>query len=177
MDVGSIQLVELDESMEQAYWNYHNIIYGPDVKPRIPELQDIFEIGFAVSVKKLKQSHLTSNTQLGLVPHKTFWLIGDQNVILGSIDLRLELPKQLANFGGNIGYHVHSDYRNQGYATYMLKQMKKIAKEYELTKLLITCDQTNIPSQRVIKKCGGILREIDTVAERTVPIQRWWIEL
>ena len=113
----------------------------------------------------------------GITPHSVYWLVDQSNHMLADIALRHELNEALAVFGGHIGYSVHPDHRNKGYATYMVKQMIPLAQRMKINRLLITCDIDNIASNRVIQKCGGLLENTLTLPDRATPFNRYWIDI
>ncbi|MSP59265.1 MAG: GNAT family N-acetyltransferase [Myxococcales bacterium] len=61
--------------------------------------------------------------------------------------------------GGHIGYDTVPSFRGRGVATEMLRQALPLARALGLTAVLITCDDTNAASIRVIEKNGGSLKE------------------
>lgn len=115
---------------------------------------------------------LTAN----LVPSSDFWLV-DSCKFIGHVRLRHSLNEKLTKFGGHVGYYVRQQYRRQGYGCAALKAVFPIAKELGLSQMLITCDDTNLGSIRVIEKCGGVLRDKIMNEGRTVTTRRYWIEL
>ena len=65
--------------------------------------------------------------------------------------------------GGHIGYAVVPEFRRRGYATTILDLSIQIARgKLDLTRILLTCDDDNIGSIRIIEKNGGILENIVT---------------
>ena len=83
-------------------------------------------------------------------------------------------------FGGNIGYGIHPKYWKQGYGTMALKLGLEKAKEIGLKdKVLITCDDDNIGSCKIIEKNGGILEnKIENRDDDEVFLtRRYWVKL
>jgi len=110
------------------------------------------ENDFPGYVEKLKR--LGTRGEDSLVPSITYWGVVDGQYI-GRISLRLSLNKRLSELGGHAGYDVRPSQRGKGYASEMLRRIIVEARGYGLLRLLLTCDETNIPSKRVIEKCGG----------------------
>lgn len=110
----------------------------------------------------------------GLVPSTTMMLLANDDIV-GMIDIRHKLNDNLLKFGGHIGYSIRKSQRNKGYATLMLKLALAKCKEYNIKKVLITCDKDNIASAKVIMNNGGKFEnEIELNGEI---IQRYWIEI
>ncbi len=114
----------------------------------------------------------------GRVPSTTFWLI-ENDRFLGEIRVRRKLSGALLNFGGHIGYEIRPSERRKGYGTKMLEMALVYAKEIGLSRVLLTCDDDNIASARVIEKNGGILEnKVENHPLRgTVLTRRYWITL
>lgn len=110
----------------------------------------------------------------GYVPHTQFWII-DNDEFIGEIDFRHKLNDNLEKIGGHIGYAIRPKYRRQGYASFATEEVLKYAHDFGLDKVLITCDDNNIGSIKVIEKNGGILQDkIDNGKE--VLTRRYWIK-
>jgi predicted acetyltransferase len=60
---------------------------------------------------------------------------------------------------GHIGYSVVPWKRRRGYATAALRQLLPLAHAEGLPYVEITTDVDNVPSQRVVQACGGVLVE------------------
>jgi len=117
------------------------------------------------------------NLPEGWIPATTFWLVRGKNKLLGTSSLRHELTEHLRNVGGHIGYNIRPSERRKGYGTLILKLTLQKARELGLTRVLITCDDDNVASARIIEKNGGVLEDKIMNEERNVPKRRYWIEL
>ena len=96
--------------------------------------------------------------------------------IVGRVAIRHSLNPDLERVGGHIGYVVVPEYRRQGYATAILRQSLRIAREkLGLQRVLVTCDDDNIGSIKTIEKNGGVLESIVTGADGDKPTRRYWI--
>lgn len=112
----------------------------------------------------------------GWVTETVMWAVDEQGFI-GQISLRHHLTDALRRFGGHIGYAVRPSRRREGHGTAMLRQMLPIARARGLDKVMLTCDTTNVASQKIIQANGGVLEDIIQNESRPVPTMRWWIDL
>jgi predicted acetyltransferase len=90
-----------------------------------------------------------------LVPQTTLWYIDDTEFI-GELSIRHWLTEDLRRLGGHIGYEVRPSQRRRGHATDMLRQALPVAYDLGIDPALVTCDDTNIASRKVIEKNGGV---------------------
>jgi predicted acetyltransferase len=79
----------------------------------------------------------------------------------------------LFKFGGHIGYGVRPSYRRQGFATEILRQSLTYIHGLGVTEVLVTCDEDNLGSIKVIESQGGVL-ENEVEFEGTLK-RRYWI--
>jgi predicted acetyltransferase len=94
------------------------------------------------------------------VPISTLWYT-DGDTYLGTVLVRHRLTPELARRGGHIGYHVAPRYRRRGHATAMLAAGLAYCRDsLGLTRVLITCAESNTGSRRVIEANGGALEDI-----------------
>lgn len=91
-----------------------------------------------------------------LVPAHQYLLVDNHHKVIGMLNLRLELNDYLANFGGHIGYSIHPNLQGMGFGKKILSLVIPIAYDLKIYRLLITADQENIASQKVIENAGGI---------------------
>jgi predicted acetyltransferase len=104
-----------------------------------------------------------------------FWsVIGSEYV--GRISLRHELIGNLLNYGGHIGYDVRPSMRRRGFGTQQLALCLQEARERGFTRVLITCDDDNLGSIRIIEANGGVLEDKRDNGRPTLT-RRYWITL
>jgi predicted acetyltransferase len=118
------------------------------------------------------------NLKAGYVPATTFWLV-DNNELIGTGSIRHSLTDKLEKFGGHIGYAIRYSKWNQGYGTKQLGLLINEAAKLDLKRVLVTCNENNIASARVIEKNGGVYQDtienvIDGVPRYT---KRYWIDI
>ncbi|PIT86814.1 MAG: GNAT family N-acetyltransferase [Candidatus Magasanikbacteria bacterium CG10_big_fil_rev_8_21_14_0_10_43_6] len=112
------------------------------------------------------------------VPDTLFWLV-DGGEFIGRVSLRHTLNEHLKEYGGHIGYYIRPTKRGMGYGTKALELTLVEAKKLGLKKVLVTCDEDNVGSRKVIEKNGGVLQDIVHTPQNTrdVGLMRWWIDL
>lgn len=111
----------------------------------------------------------------GFVHHSTFWLLTDDDTIVGVVNIRHYLTEKLLIVGGHIGFGIRPSYRRQGYATKILALSLVEAKKIGIEKVLVTCDKDNIASAKVILKNGGVLWKEHLL--KGIMKQNYWIDL
>lgn len=97
------------------------------------------------------------------------------DTLVGRVSIRHELNEFLNNFGGHIGYGVRPAYRRRGHASEILAQALIIARAEGIERVLITCDQHNTASARIIEAHGGVLEDVRPDPDGP-PKRRYWIE-
>jgi predicted acetyltransferase len=133
---------------------------------------EIAERDFSAFVaRRLAASSQRTDT---LVPKTHLWAVTDGEFV-GCISIYHELTDALRVEGGHIGYDTVPSFRNRGVATEMLRQALPRAGALGLGEVLLTCDDTNAASIRVIERNGGVLRETKVLAANR-PLKRYyWI--
>jgi predicted acetyltransferase len=110
------------------------------------------------------------------VPKTHLWAV-DGTQFVGRISIHHELNDALRTSGGHIGYDTVPSLRGRGVATEMLRQALPLSRTLGLSEVLLTCDDTNTASIRVIEKNGGVLREKRSLDQQR-PLKRYyWIAL
>lgn len=88
---------------------------------------------------------------VGWAPISTYFCI-ESGLILGSIRVRHGTNEYIENVSGHIGYETLAHARGKGIATKMLNWVLNNVIEHNV---IITCDESNVASRKVIEKCGG----------------------
>jgi predicted acetyltransferase len=115
-----------------------------------------------------------------LVPTTEYWLIegdGHSGIYLGTFSLRHELNDMFMRVGGHIGYQIRPSQRLRGYGKELLRLGLQKANQFGFTRVLVTCDETNISSQKVIEYNGGQFENRICVEGSSEQKLRYWIYL
>lgn len=111
------------------------------------------------------------------VPYSEFWLARGAYFI-GRVTVRHRLNEHLEKFGGHIGYAIRPAERKKGYGKMLLQQILPVAKALGLSRALLTVNDHNEGSIKIIEAAGGVLQ--DTVPRPDKPglmHRRYWIDL
>ena len=99
---------------------------------------------------------------VGKCPGKTLLLIRkNDNKIVGTINIRWNLSKEMLQFGGHIGYGVRPTERRKGYNKINLYLGLIEVKKLGLDKVMLDCSVTNLGSDKTIKALGGVLERCE----------------
>jgi predicted acetyltransferase len=93
-----------------------------------------------------------------LVPATTLWW-AEGSEYLGRITVRHRLTPRLLEMGGHIGYDVRPSARRRGHATRMLAAVLPVARSLGIESALVTCDEDNTGSRKVIEANGGVFED------------------
>jgi predicted acetyltransferase len=110
---------------------------------------------------------------IGIVP-QTYLVATVDDEIIGRASVRHILNPALMRRGGHIGYVVLRRFRGRGYGTAILRNSIPIARDLGADRILVTCDDTNAASARIIESCGGTLDSIEPWTDGTL-VRRYWI--
>ena len=128
-------------------------------------------------IQKMKDNRNQSKLPSYYVPSYDYFAVDDDKFI-GVIHIRIKLTDNLLKYGGHIGYGVNPKYWRQGYGKKILKLALQEYKDLiEEDKILITCDDDNIGSYKIIEFSGGVLENKVTnedLGERFIT-RRYWI--
>ena len=126
---------------------------------------------------KYERYHHERNLPVNRVGATYFWLVNEEDHrFLGEITVRHRLNDVLLHYGGHIGYAVRLGEWNKGYGTLMLSLALPHARALGIDRCLITCDDDNIGSARVMEKNGFVLADkLDQVVDGcAITTRRYW---
>jgi len=114
----------------------------------------------------------------GHVPCSHCWMIDSDGNVLGVIRIRHNIePQFLREEAGHIGYDMAPSYRKRGLGTRMLALGLQRATALGLKKVMISADEDNYGSRKIIEANGGILEAVIQGKVYECPIARYWIDL
>ena len=105
-------------------------------------------------VEMIQTKATTGDAQWG---RSLLYLCFDQNKLVGLLSIRYELPEELSQTIGDIGYGVRPSERNKGYATAMLRYALSVCREKGKKRVILGCYKDNAASAATIRKGGGVL--------------------
>jgi predicted acetyltransferase len=134
------------------------------------------EAKFEELMARLVAAKDPANAPPGELAYEDFWLIEGHEWI-GKLTLRTTINAKYLHAGGHIGYEIRPSKRRHGYGTILLRMGLDLARERGIQRVLLTCDETNIASRKVIENNGGHLENAVEVEGQTVLKMRYWINL
>ncbi len=154
------------DSYIDAVYEYIDENDGPSWHP------SILRERFYEFIQVLRQAE--SAPLAGMVPASHYWLVDETVGYLGEMDLRHFLNDSLRIRGGHIGYRIRPSQRQKGYGKLLCKLGIEKARQRGIGDILITCDEDNIGSRRIIEANGGVF--VDHVDNgRAALTRRYWV--
>lgn len=129
---------------------------------------------FKEFVKNKRNQSKGLNLPPGYVPNTELWLI-DNSEFIGTTNIRHILNDHLLKIGGHIAYWIRPSKRMMGYGTAILKLALDEARKLGIDKILVTCDDTNSGSRKIIETNGGVLENIVKNGKNNPKKRRYWI--
>ncbi len=156
---------------EQSYRSYIDKLGSAE---RYPFTLDFEFDDFPAFVARLNNCSLGIDIPDGWVPHTTFWLV-ENGEIVGVSSLRHRMTERLKLLGGHIGFGVRPSAQGRGVAKELLRQTLTQAGRLGITSVLVICLKDNTASSRVIEANGGRLESEYSVPEYSGLLQRYII--
>ena len=132
---------------------------------------------FAAYVQHLQAQSQGRDLPAGYVPMTTFWLVQDNQMVLGESQLRHSLTPNLEAYWGHISYRIRPTQRRKGYGTLLLKLTLEQARTRSIERVRVICDQDNIGSAHIIERNGGRLSGYGVDPRNGKHTSQYWIEL
>ena len=174
-----LQIIEADEKYLEGYKDAYIEAVKQVALGNITKHDMMFDNPDAVDIiQKIKDNRDVTKLKPTYVPSYDFFAV-DGDKFIGVIHIRIRLTDSLINYGGHIGYAINPKYWRQGYGKELLRlgleQYKDLIEE---DNILITCDDDNIGSYKIIEANGGILEnkiENEDCGESFLT-RRYWIK-
>lgn len=115
---------------------------------------------------------------VGWVPASTYLMIReDNNRMVGIVNIRHYLNKQLKEIGGHIGGSIRPTERGKGYAKIQLYLSMVECKKLGINEAMLDCEKSNIKSEKAIKSIGGVFdKEIYDQASKKM-FRNYWVDV
>lgn len=155
-------------------WEKEHIAYiqewdGERVSPSSFRMKE--DIPYEVYLEELA---LMEAGQGDRVPNTNYFLVDDNERIIGMVNIRHHLNDYLLQVDGHIGASIRPSERRKGHATYLLAEALKITDQLGIRSVLVTCNEDNIGSAAVIVSNGGVEDDCFTEPHGNV-VRRFWI--
>ncbi|WP_413283673.1 GNAT family N-acetyltransferase [Vibrio sp. MA40-2] len=155
------------------------LAFYKDFADKDTENSDYYRDGatnFTTYIQRLTDESNGVNLRDNYVPCDHFWLINNQRSILGVIRIRHNIGNEFLSVeAGHIGYDIAPSSRGRGYGKVMLKLALSKARALGINEALITADEDNYASRKVIEANGGKLENIVVGKVFTNPLARYWV--
>lgn len=171
----NVSLITPTTDLQEEYLDFYNE-WKDSGETMIPWVISKDPSNFPAMIQELLDAHNGINIPETWVPDSTYWLVTDENRIVGAVNIRHSLTEHLFNAGGHIGYGIRPSERRKGYATKLLELSLEKTKELNIKKALVVCDEMNIASEKTILH-NGALRDEDFTEEDGNVVRRYWIKL
>lgn len=143
----NVSLITPTTDLQDEYLDFYNE-WKDSGETMIPWVITKDPSNFPAMVQELLDAHNGINLPESWVPDSTYWLVTDHNRIVGAVNIRHSLTEHLFNAGGHIGYGIRPSERRKGYATKLLALSLEKAKQLNITKALVVCDEVNTASEK-----------------------------
>lgn len=140
-------IYDMLQDIEREENGFHNVANGLTDKE------------FEVYLKSNKRMSEGKDLPEDYVPQTLYWLFIEKRPV-GMAKLRHYLNEFLRKKGGHAAYAIRKSERGQGYGKLILRELIKKAEDKGIKELLLTCDDDNIASRRVIEANDGELEKI-----------------
>ncbi|MDE6054135.1 MAG: GNAT family N-acetyltransferase [Lachnospiraceae bacterium] len=176
--MSNIKLLEPTMEYEKDIWQFRQEIIDSNDKDKFAGCGNLEECSSAKEWIDTIDLHKNVETcPKDRVPSCIYIAVRERdNRIVGVIDLRYHINHPiLGTWGGHMGYYVRPSEREKGYAKEMVRQNLQHCKALDIKKVLITCDEDNLASEKTILANGGIFEK--SIEVDGCLIKRYWITI
>ncbi|MGR9049686.1 GNAT family N-acetyltransferase [Halobacillus faecis] len=170
-----MKLVEPTIELEESYLCFYKE-WKESGEAMIPWVIEKDPTNFHDMVQNLHNDANGLDLPEGFVPGSTYWLVDQENKVIGAVNIRHSLTEPLRNAGGHIGYGIRPSQRRKGYATELLRLSLEKSRELGIPSALVVCDEINIGSMKTILNNGGV-EDHDFIEDDGNVVKRYWIDL
>lgn len=151
------KLIDIDRSLWIEYWEGYVEVYSK-TGVSLDACQRILNEDWDEKLARLKEFEEKGLPPYGLKGISTVLMNNDKIVGHGSIFLNIEVvpAEEVPN---HIGVSISPLYRNRGYGTQMVHLSIKELDKLGYKEIVISCDDENVSSSRMIEKNSGVLKE------------------
>lgn len=113
----------------------------------------------------------------GNARQSNFWVLDDDNTVIGMLKIRHELTVRTETSGGHIGYYIHREYRGRGFGKRALGLGLAKLKTFGVNRALITIYPENTASIKVALAAGAVFEDTVTDPGSSKAVNRYWVDL
>lgn len=169
-----LELIELSESYKESFLEGLHELQADGQMLYYNAAQ--IAADFAAFLQDLEDKKDRAKISPERVPSTDYWLY-EGDTFIGHLSLRHELNDYLKRIGGHIGYQIRPSKRRIGYGKEILRLGLAKARAIGLRRVLVTCDETNIGSKKIIEANGGQLENAIFIEGETIRKLRYWITI
>ena len=134
-----------------------------------------FEQALEMCLNRQKEEYAK---KIGRCQSKTFLLIRkNDDRIIGAINVRWNLPENMKQFGGNIGYGIRPTERRKGYNKINLYLGLIEAQKLGLDLVMLDCDVNNLGSVKTMQALGGKLERTEVDPSDGILTSVYWFDV
>lgn len=160
------------EALREGFRRGIGLVKTPD---EIEGIDRDFEAFVARITNKTGMVILPNGERVPKVRFDIYWLV-DGETFIGEASIRYELNAWLIESGGHVGYGIRPSFERQGYGKLILKLALEKCRDYGTGPVLVTCNEHNIASAKIIEANGGVLEDMRDDPTREGMLKRYWIE-
>ena len=134
-----------------------------------------FEQALEMCLNRQKEEYAK---KIGKCQSKTYLLVRENDDrIIGAINVRWNLPENMKQFGGNIGYGIRPTERRKGYNKINLYLGLMEAQKLGLDQVMLSCEVSNLGSAKTMQALGGKLERTEVDSSDGILTSVYWFDV